>query len=81
VLFPGSEIELEQGIYKKLMDKVVPVKYFDSTALVDRAKHFRKDRVAVIMVSSMLRSIRDIRLLSKNIKFIVLERNGRSISR
>ena len=79
MLFPGSEIELEQGIYKKLMDKVVPVKYFDSTALVDRAKHFRKDRV--IMVSSMLRSIRDIRLLSKNIKFIVLERNGRSISR
>lgn len=63
------------------MDQVVPVKYFDSTTLTDRAKHFRKDKLAIVLVSSMLRSIRDIRTVAKNVKFIVLERNGRSISR
>lgn len=60
---------------------MVPVKYFDGSALADRVKHFHNDRLVVVIVGGMMRSIRELRQMASNISFVVIERAGRSVSR
>lgn len=63
---------------RRLVGKVIPIKFHDAEDLMERVRQYSKDCIIVLMGSSMMPYISEIKSTAKLSQIIVLDRFNRS---